>query len=121
MDIGNDRSPDRGHILFPSSVARRLRGGLFPGHHLLSDALVPGSIPRAGHQFVHAGDPDFVDRGIADLRAVARHNRLGTGRLAMALHSGGVAVGSGWNWRLGLSDRFAAPGALAATRRDRLA
>ncbi len=47
--------------------------------------------------------------------------RLGTGRLAVAVHSRSVAVRSGRHRRAGLSDRFPAPGELAATGRDRLA
>ena len=49
-------------------LARRLRGGLLSGHHLLSDPVVPGGLPRPGHQPVHAGNPDFVDHRITDLR-----------------------------------------------------
>ena len=52
--------------------------------------------------------------------AVGRE-RLGTGRLAVAVHSRSVAVRSGRHRRAGLSDRFPAPGALAATGGDRLA
>ena len=93
--VGSDRSFERRGFLHPSFVARRVRGGLLSGHHLLSDLVVSGGIPRSGHQLVHAGDPDFIDRWSADLRDVAERDWLGAGRLAMAIHSGGVAIDSG--------------------------
>ena len=110
--------PSTRRFLFSPSAARRLRGGLLSRHHFLSDPVVPGGVPRPGHQPVHAGDPDFVHHWVADLGTAAGPDGLGTGRLAVAVHSRSVAVGSGGHLRPDLSDRFSAPGALAAPRRD---
>ena len=113
--------PTDGGFLFSPFAARRLRGGLLSGHHLLPDAVVPGGLSRSGDQPVHAGDPDFFDHRITNLRDAARRDGLGAGRLAVAVHYRGVAVGSGGHRRPDLSDRFSATGPLAAKRRDRLA
>ena len=66
----------------------------------------------------HAGDPNLVDRGGTDLRVIAQRVWLGTGRLAMAIRSRGVAIGSSGILRVVLFDRFSAPGTLAAERRN---
>ena len=57
----------------------------------------------------------IVDYRIAYLRDAARRDGLGVGRLAVAIHSRGVAVGSGGHRRSDLPNRFPAPGPLAAT------
>src|SRR4051794_35386159 len=98
-----------------------MRGWFLSRHHLLSDPVVSGRIPRAGRQLLHAGDPDFIDRRITDIRNVAEPDRLGTGRLAMAVHSRSVAIAPCRTRRAVLPDRFSAPGPMAATRRNRVA
>src|SRR6185312_4814140 len=97
-------------------VAWRMRGRLLSWHHLLSDFMVPGGVPRSGGQLLHAGDPDFIDRRVTNFRDVAQLDRLGAGWLAMALHYRGAALDSRGTLRGALSDRFSARGALAAER-----
>jgi hypothetical protein len=116
LDIGQHWNSDDRRFLFSPSIARRLRGGLLSGHYLLSDLVVPGGIPRPGHQPFHAGDPDFVHHRVTDFRTAARRDGLGAGRVAMAFHPGSVALDSGRHRRFGLSDRFPAPGRLVAER-----
>src|SRR6185369_6279537 len=121
IDSGGNRSFERSGFLYPSSATRRIRGRLLPGHHLLSNLVVSRGLPRAGHQLLYAGDSNLVDRGGADLRTVAQRVWLGTGRLAMAIHSRSVAIDSGGLLRVVLSNRFSAPGPLAAEGRNRVA
>src|ERR1700681_3889294 len=102
-------------VFYSSFAWRRPRGGVFFWDHLLFDSVVPRGLPRPGHQLVHVGDPDFVDHRIAYLRDAARRDGLGVARLAVAIHSRGVAVGSGGHRRSDLPNRFPAPGPLAAT------
>ena len=92
VDRRRDRRFERGRILHPSLIARRMRGWLLSRHHLLSDLVVSGPVSRAGRQLLHVGDPDFIDHWIADIRNVAEPDRLGIGRLAMAVHSRSVAI-----------------------------
>src|SRR6476661_10699732 len=115
--IGNWSFERRG-FLYPSSATRRIRGRFLPGYHLLSNLVVSRGVPRSGDQLLYAGHPNLVDRWGADLRDVAQRVWLGAGRLAMAIHSRGVAIGSRGILRVVLSDRFSAPGPLAAGRRN---
>ena len=87
--------------------------GFFPGIIFYLTLWFP-AVPRSGHQLFHVGDPDFIYRWGADLRAVAKRDWLGAGRLAMAVHPGGVAIDSGGTRRVVLSDRLPAPSPLAA-------
>src|ERR1700754_2369501 len=95
VDFKNDRRFERSGFLYPSAVARRLRGGLLSRHHILSNTVVPGSVSRTGRQLFHAGDSDFVHYRIPDFRNAAESDRLGAGRLAMAIHSRSAAVDPG--------------------------
>src|ERR1700738_2793523 len=98
-----------------------MRGRFLPRYHFLSNLVVARGVPRSGNQLLYAGDPNFIHRWGTDLRDVAERVRPGAGRLAMAVHSRGVAIGSGGNLRVVLSDRFSAPIPLAADDRNLVA
>jgi MFS family permease len=91
--------------------------GFFPGIIFYLTLWFP-AVPRSSNQLLYAGDPNFVDRWGTDLRVIAQRVWLGAGRLAMAIHSRGVAIGSSGILRVVLFDRFSAPGPLAAERRN---
>ena len=72
-----------------------MRGRLLSRHHLLSDPVVSGGLPRPRHQLLHAGNPDFLHRRGPYLRHAAQPEWEGIGRLAMAVHSRSVALDLG--------------------------
>jgi MFS family permease len=92
--------------------------GFFPGHHLLSNLVVSGGVPRSGNQLLYAGDP------ISSI--------VGAPISGLLLNVSGWGL-EGWQWLfilealpsvlvgfcvLFLSDRFSAPSPLAAERRN---
>ncbi len=118
IDSRGNWSFERRGFLYSSFAARRMRGRFLPGYHLLSNLVVSRGVPRSSNQLLYAGHPNLVHRWGTDLRDVAQCVWLGAGRLAMAIHSGGVAIDSGGTLRVVLSDRFSAPSPLAAERRN---
>ena len=103
---------------FCACCSAHRRSRLLSGHHFLSHALVSGGLPRPGHQLCSCWRFRFSSIiGSSDLLGLL----LGRdGRGAGAVGNGSsswrglpsVLVGIGVS---GLSDRFPAPGALAAT------
>lgn len=90
--------------------------GFFPGIIFYLTLWFPAVYRARVISLFMFGNPYFVDRWIAYIRDAARPDGMGFGRLAVAIHSRGVAVRSGGHQRLGLSNRFAAAGSLASTR-----
>ena len=58
----------RTHLLPDPRAARRRRGRFLSRHHLLSDPVVPGRIPRAHRRLLHGRDPALDRDRRADLR-----------------------------------------------------
>ncbi len=101
-------------LLLPALPAWRRRSRIFPGHHSLSDLLVPGGISRAfSRRLRHRRSRVLRDRR-ADLGPAARARwRDGAERLAMAVHHRGHSLRPARHRHLVLSHRPAGKGRLA--------
>src|SRR3982074_2044825 len=106
-------------VRFP---AGRGRSRIFPGHHSLSDLLVPGRIPRAVSGRVRDRRSRFDRDRRADLRSPARPRRPdGPEGLAVAVHHRGHSLGRARRHHLVLPHRPAGEGRLADIRTEGVA
>ena len=117
----SDRSADEGVFYSLRLLLGACEAGFFPGIIFYLTLWFPAVYRARVISLFMLAIPISSIIGSPISGLAARGDGLGAGGLAMALHHGGVAVGSGRHRRPDLSDRFPAPGALAATGRDRLA
>ena len=90
--------------------------GFFPGIIFYLTLWFPAVYRARVISFFMLAIPSLVHHRGADLRAFAKHKRPWIGRLAVAIHPRGIAVGSGRAQRAVLSDRLSAAGQMAAER-----